>query len=202
MQSLQSLMEEQLLEGGVMVSGGRDLHIEVIELATGRVWMTVEPNTQADYDALLEELDDSLRPVGIGSAAMDAALFQHSPNDEGEPVYERIIDGHRCINVAVPGERTELPGGMMQMMVNKAHVIGFEAGRQVSILSLPEGDYVGVVGGTDHDHEIELPPGGSLRQLELSSPWVVPLPNPTTTLWSFNHGMRSFQGPVVLPEDA
>ena len=64
MQSLQSLMEEQLLEGGVMVSGGRDLHIEVIELATGRVWMTVEPNTQADYDALLEELDDSLRPVG------------------------------------------------------------------------------------------------------------------------------------------
>ena len=199
MKSLQALMQEKLAEGGVMVGGGRDPHIEVIEVATGRVWMSVEPVTQQDYDALLEGLGESLRPIGIGSAAMDAALFQYSPNCEGEPVCERTIGGHRFINVAIPGDRASLPGGMMQIMVNKAHVLGFEAGRRLVILSLPEGDFVEVVGSADQDSQLPLPEGASLKTIELQEPWVVPLPTPTTTLWHFGAGMRSFQGPVVVP---
>lgn len=200
--SLQTLMEEQLPEGGVAIPGGRDPHIEVIEVATGRVWMSVEPATQQDYQALLEQLDESLRGIGIGAAAMDAALFQYSPDGEGEPVRERMIGGRRFINVAIPGDRTPLPGGMMEIMVNKAHVLGYEAGRTLTILSLPEGDFVGVVGTVENDHLLTLPEGASLKQIELKQPWIVPLPTPTKTIWHFSAQMRSFQGPVTLPKGA
>lgn len=199
MKSLHKLMQEQLPEGGVMVGGGRDPHIEVIEVATGRVWMSVDPATRQDYDDLLQGLDESLRAVGIGAAAMDAALFQYSPDGEGEPVRERTIGGRRYINVAIPGDRSSLPGGMMKIIVNKAHVLGYEAGRTVTILSLPEGDFVDVVGTAERDDQITLPEGASLKQLELEQPWVVSLPTPTTTLWHFGAEMRSFQGPVALP---
>jgi hypothetical protein len=202
MKSLQTLMQERLAEGGIVIPGGREPHIEVIEPATGRVWMSLEPATQQDYQALLEGLDDSLHGLGIGAAAMDAAMFQYSPGGEGEPVRERTIGGQRYINVAIPGERTSLPGGMAQIMVNKAHVLGYEAGRTVTILNRSDGHFVGVVGSPEDDDQITLPEGSTLQQIELAQPWVVPLPTPTTTLWHFGSGMRSFQGPVALPEDA
>ena len=80
-----------------------------------------------------------------------------------------------------------------------AVAVGFEAGRSLSILRLPMGDFVEIVGTSDKDHEITLPEGGSLERIELVQPWVVPLPAPTTTLWWFDGPMRSFQGPVILP---
>ena len=60
MTSLKNLMQEQLSEGGIAVPYGRNSHMEVVEVATGRVWMSAEPATQQDYDLLLKELDDSL----------------------------------------------------------------------------------------------------------------------------------------------
>ena len=199
MKSLQSLMQEQLPEGGIAIPDGRALHMEVIEKSTGRVWMSLEPASQQDYDILVEELDESLHGMGIGAAAMDAALFLYSPGGEGEPVRQRQIAGSRFINVATPVERRSLPCGMTKIMVHKAHVLGFEAGRTLTILRLPEGDFVEVVGNADSDAEITLPDGGSLEQLALKAPWIVALPDPTTTLWSFEPQLRSFQGPVALP---
>ena len=69
MKSLQTLMQEQLPEGGVAIPGARDAHMEVIDITTGRVWMSVDAATQQDYEALLEGLDESLRGIGIGAAA-------------------------------------------------------------------------------------------------------------------------------------
>ncbi|MEP1470409.1 MAG: hypothetical protein ABJK20_18110 [Halieaceae bacterium] len=128
-----------------------------------------------------------------------AALFRYSPDGEGEPVRERDIGGRRFINVAIPGEPTVHSGGMMQIMVNKSHVVGYEVGRTLTIMSLPEGDFVEVVGNADHDEELPLPEGACLRTIKLQAPWVVPLPSPTTTFFHFGFGMRSFQGPVTLP---
>ena len=199
MSALADLMRAQLPAGGILVPGGSEPHMEVIEAATGQVWMSLEPATRQDYEALLPQLDESLQPIGIGAAAMDAALFQHSPGGPDKPVRERTIGGHRFINVAIPGQRSSLPGGMMEMMVEKAHVIGFEAGRRLAVLRLPDGDFVEVVGSADQDDAIVLPEGGTLLRLELMAPWVVPLPEPTRTLWSFERGLRSFQGPVILP---
>ena len=80
MKSLQSLMQKQLQQGGIAVPCGRHSFMEVVEVATGRVWMSVEPATQQDYDLLLKKLDKAFRGVGLGDASMDAALFRYSPN--------------------------------------------------------------------------------------------------------------------------
>ena len=199
MTSLKNLMQEQLSEGGIAVPYGRNSHMEVVEAATGRVWMGVEPANQQDYDLLLKELDDSLRGVGVGDASMDAAVFRHSPNGEGEPVQERSIAGRQFIHVAIPGKPIVDPGGLMQVRVNKSHVVGYEAGRSLTIMSLPEGDFVEVVGNAEYDEDLPLPDKARLRTVELQAPWVVTLPSPTVAFFYFGSGMRSFQGPVTLP---
>ena len=87
------------------------------------------------------------------------------------------------------------------MMVNKAHVVGFEAGRTISVLNTPEGNFVEVVGNADRDEALTLPEGASLKKITLSEPWVVPLPTPTTAYFYLKPSIRSYQGPVELPHD-
>jgi len=197
--SLQSLMQKQLQQGGIAVPYGRHSFMEVVEVATGRVWMSVEPATQQDYDLLLKKLDEAFRGVGVGDASMDATLFRHSPNAEGEPVYQRNIAGRQFMYVAIPGEPFVHSDGMIQIEVNKSHVVGYEAGRILTIMSMPEGDFVEVVGNAEHDEDLPLPDKGRLRTVELQAPWIVTLPSPTVTFFHFGSGMRSFQGPVTLP---
>jgi hypothetical protein len=174
--------------------------MEVMDTATGLVWMTAAPVQMADFEAL--ELEAPLVKVGIARAPMDRAAFQYSPEAPEAPVRERLIDGRLYINVAAPLEQTpsSVPGGPLEISVNKAHVVGFEAGRSVVVLSLPEGDFVEVVGDDGDDESMVLPEGGKLRWIELSRPWVVTLPTPTRTFFWFGKNMRSFQGPVTLPD--
>ncbi len=197
--SLQSMMQAHLPEGGVAIPYGRNTHIEVVDVATGQVWMSVQPVTRVESDRLKSGLDDSLQVVGIGTASMDAALFRYSPEGDGEPVRERDIGGRRFINVALPGEPRILAGGMMQMAVNKAHVVGFEAGRALTIMRLPDGDFVEIVGSPLHDNELPLPDGARLQKIVLREPWVLELPTPTIAFFCNCSGLRSFQGPVILP---
>ena len=124
MKSLQFLMQKQLQQGGIAVPCGRHSFMEVVEVATGRVWMSVEPATQQDYGLLLKKLDKAFRGVGLGDASMDATLFRHSPNCEGEPVHERNIAGRQFMHVAIPGEPFVHSDGMIQIEVNKFHVVG------------------------------------------------------------------------------
>ena len=192
-------MSELLQAGSVLVGAERSLHMEVVEKATGLVWMTVEPVTPPDFESL--ELDDSLAKVGIGQASMDSAAFLYSPGAPDEPVRERRINGLRYINVAQP--MTPKPpaqkGEPVQIMVNKAHVVGYKVGRRVRILSLEGNDYVEVVGDSNTDDTLLMPQGGILRSIDLQHPWVVALPNPTRTFFWFDGSLRSFQGPVTLP---
>jgi hypothetical protein len=201
-ETLDNLMRETLQEGGYAVSGGRDLYMEVMDTTTGLVWMSVAPVELSDYESL--ELDDSLVKIGIARAAMDSAAFQYSPGAPDEPVLERVIDGRSYINVAIPPPPQEWvapsqPGGPTEILVDKSHLIGFEAGRSVTILSLPDGDFVELVGEPEGDDALVLPAGGSLREVLLEQPWVVQLPSPTRTFFWFGDSMRSFQGPVSLP---
>jgi len=197
--SLDEMMGETVQAGGFAVSGGRDLYMEVMDTATGLVWMTAAPVQMADFEAL--ELEEPLVRVGIARAPMDRAVFQYSPGASGAPVRERLIDGRLYINVAAPRDQTpsSLPGGPLEISVDKAHVVGFEAGRSVVVLSLPEGDFVELVGDDSADESLVLPEGGKLKRIELSQPWVVSLPTPTRTFFWFGEHMRSFQGPVTLP---
>ena len=79
-------------------------------------------------------------------------------------------------------------------------MVGYEAGRKLTIMSSHEGDFVEVVGNADYDEELPLPEGASLKTIVLQAPWIVPLPTPTVTFFHFGSGMRSFQGPVTLPQ--
>jgi hypothetical protein len=199
LKSLEALMREALGEGGVLVSGVRGKHMEVAESANRMVWMTRSPVEQSDFEAL--DLDASYVKTGIGQSSMDRAGFRHSPGHPDEPVREREISGHHFINVALPLEMkppTE-PAGPITGFVDKAHVVGFDAGRKLAILTTPEGDFVEVVGDTSEDAGRVLPEGGELHEIVLHEPWVVVLPNPTRVFFWWHGSIRSFQGPVTLP---
>lgn len=200
--SLGAMMHDRMQAGGFLVAGGSDLYMEVMDTVTGLVWMTAAPVQMADFAALA--LDEPLVKVGIARAAMDRAAFQYSPGARGAPVRERVIQGRLYLNVATPLEQkpAEQPGGPLEITVDKAHVIGFEAGRSVAVLSLPEGDFVEVVGAGSADQTLILPAGAVLKRIELNRPWVVSLPTPTRTFFWFGESMRSFQGPVLLPDTA
>ena len=177
--------------------------MEVMEKATRRVWMSAAPVSLLDFERLA--LDESLVKVGVAMAPMDRAAFQSSPGAPDEPVLERIINGRLYVNVATPAPPHEWlasaeEGGPVQITVTKAHIIGFEAGRSVVVMSLcqkailsrwsvePEGD-----------DALVLPAGGVVRQVSLQQPWLIELPSPTQTFFWFGDSMRSFQGPVTVP---
>lgn len=199
---LDELMAQQLPPGGFSVSGVRGLYMEVKDTVTDLVWMSSAPVQPEDFEAL--ELDETLVRIGIARAPMDRAGFQYSPGAPDEPVRERVIDGRHYINVAIPQEMIppSQPGGPIEISVNKAHIIGFEAGRSLAVMSLPEGDFVEVVGESDGDDALVLPEGAVLKHIELAAPWVVSLPTPTRTFFWFGESLRSFQGPVRLPDSA
>ena len=203
--SLDHAMNEILPDGSARILGGRDSYMEILENATGTIWMALEPGTKNDLFAL--DLGDEYTPLGAGLASMDAAAFLHSPNLANQPVVERNIGGRRFINNAHPPSSKIAAragdGSMMRIEVNKAHVLGFEAGRTVAVIKLPEGDYVECIGSSDSDDELTLPEGGSIEHFNLTQPWIVHLPVPTTALWwGFGSGKsRSFQGPIAhLPK--
>lgn len=197
--NLDELMEAVLQPGGRLVEGQRELFMEVMDTETGLVWMSAAPVQMADFEAL--DVEAPLVKVSCALASMDRAAFQFSPAAPGESVRQREISGRLYINVAAPRDQrpSPLPGGPVQISVDKAHVLGFEAGRDVVILRLPEGDFVETVGDDCADNALVLPEGGELLKLELDRAWLVELPSPTRAFFWFDQGMRSFQGPVVLP---
>ena len=200
--SLDAMMRNAVDDGGYSVSAGRGLFMEVMEKATRRVWMSAAPVSLLDFERL--ELDESLVKVGVAMAPMDRAAFQCSPGASDEPVRERIINDRLYINVATPAPPHEWlasaeEGGPVQITVTKAHIIGFEAGRSVVVMSVPEGDFVEVVGEPEGDEALVLPAGGVVRQVLLQQPWLIELPSPTQTFFWFGDSMRSFQGPVTVP---
>jgi hypothetical protein len=193
---LDKSIREHLVSGAFAVEGGRDLFMEVSDTETGLVWMSTSTVTRKEFDNLVVE--NPLRKVGVGRAAMDRAVFLWSPGAPGEPVLQREIGGRTWINVAAPQKVTppEVTDGPARVSVDKAHIIGFEAGRDVSILRLPHGDYIELVGEDTDDDQLVLPEGGAIEKIHLKKPWVVSLPSPTDAYFWFSRGMRSFQGPV------
>jgi hypothetical protein len=197
--TLDDFMRDSLPDGGFVVSGGRDLFMEVADSNDRNIWMSAAATEASVFEALA--LSGPIVKSGIGRAAMDRAAFRHSPGQPDAAVREQMIDGILFINVARPLEikPPSQTGGPARVTVDKAHTLGFEAGRSVSILSLPEGDFVEVVGDAVQDASRVLPEGGRLRRVDLTKPWIVALPTPTETFFWFDQPMRSFQGPITLP---
>jgi hypothetical protein len=103
-------------------------------------------------------------------------------------------------------QRTHYEGSVLGEPKNQRMVsrfpLGFSAERPLVILTLPDGDFVEVIGDAGEDPSRVLPVGGTLRQIELTEPWVVPLPTLTRTFSWMDKSLRSIQGPVTVPRDA
>ena len=122
-----------------------------MDTQTGLVWITAEGVSKARFDSF--ETGEQWRKVGFAAGAMDQALFAHSPNATEIPVKEQTIQGLRFINVALPQPPSAYTqnGGLIEIMVNKAHVLGFAAGRTISILHINGQQFVEVVGDDQGD---------------------------------------------------
>jgi hypothetical protein len=185
-------------QGSVIIDGGAVLYMEVTDTSNMSQWMDVSPATQAEYDGLV--VSSPLRKTGIGQASMDCAAFVTSPDQSH--VAERRIDGRRFIHVATPTAFTpsSVKGGPADVLVNKRHVIGFDAGRKVAILTNADGHFVELVGSSSTDEGRILPRGCTLSQITLKKPWIVHLPTPTAAWFWMGKNVRSFQGPIALPQ--
>ena len=198
-EELTKKFQEMLGEGGCAIEGGRETFMEIVEEATGNIWMSLKPVSQSDFDNLLAP--EGFQKTGTGAAVMDAAGFIHTPNRPGEPAEVMEVDGRKfCSNsMIVDMHPSDIEGAPVKVIVNKAHVLGFEAGREIAVMEMPEGDFIEVIGCSSDDEKLVLPEGAKLRREKLTKPLVLTLPTPTQTYFWVNPGNpRSFQGPVDL----
>lgn len=188
----------------------QSLHAELLDLTAGTVWQSQQAISREAYEALV--LPANLRRVGIGKGVMDAHYFRRSPGAEADgPVAERRIDGHLFIHCADPpreGAETVAEGGPLLLRVDKHHTLVFEAGREIDVVTLPDGRrFVQVIAAAPEGgslpqaadasagvEDLSLPPGWSLRAMSLTTRATVHLPNPTEAFFFANGA--SFQGPI------
>lgn len=171
--------------------------MEVMDHATGEVWLSLDEVTPAQAKAL--EIGPGMVKYGPAVSSMDLAWFDRSPGAGADgPLMERMIGGLRFRMVAKPGKFSPLPGGSgVEAMVDKHHCVVFSAGRELEFLISPDGSaFVEQVDALPDSKPIELPPGFSLRRLTLSKPWIFRAPRPAKAYFFFP-SLRSFQGPVT-----
>ena len=187
---------------------GNQLAAEIMESATRNVWLSHQPMTPEQFDALSPPA--GFIKTGMGFAAMDLAYFRRSPDAEQDGSVDTMdVDGRQFIHAARPGLMEKTPegdsyDGLILVHVDKHHNLLFKAGRTLKIMSFADGrDYVpvvkqGTIGlmGSSVAQARQLPEGWTVREVRLTSDLVVELPNPTRAAF-FSNG-ESFQGPVTL----
>ena len=171
--------------------------MEVMDNATGEVWLSLDEVTPAQAKAL--PISPGMVKYGPAVSSMDLAWFDRSPGaDVDGPLAEREIGGLRFRLVAKPGKFTPLPGGSgVETTVDKHHCVVFSAGRELEFLIDPDGAaFVEQVDAIADSKPFECPPGFRLRRLTLGKPWVFRAPRPAKAYFFFP-SLRSFQGPVT-----
>ena len=198
--SLEMLMKEATPDGGRQLSGERGLFMEVVNTQTQQVWGTTSAIKLADWDRLAPE--PPFVKASSGLVSPDATVFRHAPGAPGAPLEERVIAGRPFLQIATAGQPKppSQPDAAMEIMITKAHTVGFRRGRCVTVMTIGDECFVELIGTAENDHNLILPRGGALSQITLDQPWVVELPSPTRCfIWNWGNNPRSFQGPVELP---
>jgi hypothetical protein len=175
--------------------GAGDLFMEIQNPETRETWMCCEPVTK--------ERISRMKPAapfvksGYGLASMDRAAFAHSPQNPDE-FTAMDCGGEPFRHVATPLDIVPpaAEGGPMRVTVDKHHLLGFDAGRELAVLELDGKSFIEVIGSSEYDEELVLPDGAWLQRRPVAEPLVLMLPEPTTTFFWFGEEMRSFQGPV------
>ena len=60
-------------------------------------------------------------------------------------------------------------------------------------MSLPEDDFVEVVGSAEHDEDMPLPVEARLKTVELRAPGIVTLPSPTVAFFTLTQACAAFR---------
>lgn len=176
----------------------REPHVEIMDASTSDVWLAPHPISPEEFEAL--EIPDPFVKMGCGVAVMDRAWFTRGPHARSDgPLESRMIGGHLFQLVARPdieGVRRVGEKGPRILMVQKFHSIGFDAGREVDVLTLPDSTrYVQTTASVSGaPRERELPDGWSKNTITIDADWTIELPAPTTTIWFAD--FESFQGPI------
>ena len=175
--------------------GAGDLYMEIQNPETRETWMCCEPTTEERFSRMKPPAP--FVKMGCGLASMDRAAFAYSPEKPDE-FTAMDCDGEPFRHVATPLNivPSAAKGGPMRVTVDKHHLLGFDAGREVTVMEFDGKGYVEVVGSGEYDENLVLPEGAWLRRHLLAEPLVVMLPEPTTAFFWFGVEMRSFQGPV------
>jgi hypothetical protein len=166
---------------------------EIIDLQAREVWQDLNPTPRSWWDDLT--LEAPFLKLGYGSGNMDRMWFRRSPDAGVDgPVRTREIGGRRFFYCAkAPNSMGD--GEPRRLMVDKHQTLVYEAGREVRILTTPQGDhFVLVIEGIPSAPAPRLPEGWSLRDIQIGEDWIVDLPAPTETWWF--EGMVSYQGPI------
>ena len=181
------------------IANSRELHCELIEPTTLKAWISLEPMSQEDLQAM--SLPADLAPAAIGRTAMEEHWFSRSPDqDEDGAMRLREIGGYqfghcaRALDVSQPFG----PEGPRRVQVDKFHGGRFNTGSRVPVLVDPDGRrFVHIVdAGADPD-SLNIPEGFAFEWLSFAEDWVFQLPNPTTAYF-FDTG-DSYQGPIEAP---
>lgn len=184
------------------IADSRIPHGELIDGATGRAWISLEPMEPHEYEGLA--LPEGFMPVDHGSTAMDEHWFTRSPDEkEDGPMQLRDIGRHtfghcaRSLGISQPFG----PTGPMEVRVEKHHGGHFAKGRRIAFLVDAAGQrFVHIVDRGQDPEALELPEGFKVEWLELDDDWSFLLPTPTTAYF-FGSG-DSFQGPIEMPATA
>lgn len=175
-----------------------DLHMEILDTRTADVWLHQQPVTEDEYRAFKPE--PPYVKSGLGRSGMDVAWFRRSPGADADgPLERRIVCDREFVRVARPRQFRGLQQGdaPTRLVIEKHHVIGFNAGTRVHIAKLDDGYYVLQTMAPDRSI-IPEPADWALFHVDLEQPWVCDLGCPVTVY--FFRNLRSFQGPLTAEQ--
>jgi hypothetical protein len=174
----------------------RLLHMEVMNLQTGDVWLCQEPVTIEQFKAM--QVAPPLMKSGCTTSTFDSAHFLRSPGAAADgPLETCTVDGRAFSRVA----RAVRFGGLSKgaaptlVKVEKHHAMTFARDREVALAQLPDGQF--------YVQQTECMPGKSfaapsdwrLFKLALDADWTLLVPPPVSVY--FFPSLRSFQGPIA-----
>lgn len=154
-------------------------HMEVMDTSNGDIWLHQSPTTLEAYDALKPEAP--YVKSGIAGAAMDFAYFLKSPGASAEgPLETRTIGGLEWSRVARPLDFQGFKPGPAPtlIMVDKHHVIGFEAGSSLRLVRPPAGKFYVQQTRSPWPGNDVYPTDWELFTLALDEPWSIYLDSP------------------------
>ena len=176
---------------------GPGLRFELMEVATGRVFLSQEPATAAEVASF--ETPEGFRHALVGEAVADMAFFARSPGaDDDGPVETIELGGRRFAFVAQPVEIATLASGAIEMTIDKHHVTLYRAGRTLDLLDFGDGTVATPAwGSTDPPVELTdqmLDEAWTLRRIRLGDDLLTTIPNPARVI-VLDHAF-GFHGPV------